>query len=73
MTVQLVESDKLAMNEGPGALVMIVDDLLRMRTRWLGLYLGYNRATRMSYLMPIEPILRDIEEVTGATVTSPQR
>jgi hypothetical protein len=73
MSVRMVEGDKLATNEGPGALVMVIDDPRQMRTRWLGLYLGYNRATRMSYMMPMEPILRDIEEVTGATVTSPRR
>jgi hypothetical protein len=71
MPVRLVEGDKLATNDGLGALVMILDNPLRMRTRWLGLYLGYKRATRMSYMMPIASILRDIEEVTGATVTSP--
>jgi hypothetical protein len=67
----MIHDDEPAMNEGQGALIMIIDDSWRMRTRRLGLYLGYNRATRMSYMMPMEPILRDIEEMTGATVVSP--
>jgi hypothetical protein len=49
MSVRLVEGDKLATNEGLGALVMILDDPLRMRTRWLGLYLGYNSHTHVVY------------------------
>ncbi|KAK2812726.1 hypothetical protein FQN50_001054 [Emmonsiellopsis sp. PD_5] len=57
-----------------GAAVFETDDLERTAGDWVGVAFGQNAAVagkRLAYFMPIEAVIKDIEEVTGCEVVEP--